>query len=357
MRGGTRSGTAPGQRLRAAHRPRLGPSRSPAVPAPLPCSPLTPIGMLGFLQPGTIPPRCHRGSSARPGTSALAARGESAVPPPAPGTAQAAALPLLCSAAGGAPRNKDFRRRRRGDPGLSPPHPRSLPAPAGLARPRPPPAPEPILGVPAAHGPARRTSRCHRRPPPRVSCPAHPTPPPPPCAQRPPPLPCASPRRPGQRTKPTRRSAARRHRSAPLSPHRTTRCSPSPPAPRNLRTLLLAHPSKLSLPARLCCSAPRHLGHRRPGTSSARGSAAAPRAQTLLRCPPRTAPCPGRAFLASRGAPQEEEPLPSGHSWPPAERCAKNNPRDDNIRKCIYFPLIDFTWFNPRKREVESPLP
>lgn len=29
----------------------------------------------------------------------------------------------------------------------------------------------------------------------------------------------------------------------------------------------------------------------------------------------------------------------------------------NNIRKCIYFPLIDFTWFSPGKREVESPLP
>lgn len=317
--GGTRSGKAPGQRLCPAHRRRLWPSRSPAVPAPLPCSLLTPVGMLGFLQPGTIPPRCHRGASARPGTSGPAACGGSAVPPPAPGTAPAAALPLLCSTASEAPRNKDFRRRRRGDPGLSPPRPRTLPAPAGLARPRPPPPPKPR---PRCAGRARPCP-AHvalppppRRPPPRVSCPAHPTPPPPPLRSAPASR-CLAPRL------AARAGAQRPHAAQPpagTAPRRSahtepTRCAPSPPVPRNLRTLLLAHPSKLPLGTRLCCSAPAA-----PRASPPRHQLRSwlcrcrPAAQPSLRCPPRPVPCPGRAFLASRGAPQEEEPLPSGHS-------------------------------------------
>lgn len=100
------------------------------------------------------------------------------------------------------------------------------PLPAPAPSPRPPAWP----GVPAAHAPAPAHVALPpppRHPPPRVSCPADPTPP----------LPCASPRRPAPLTKPARRSAARRHRSAPLSHTVPVRWSPSPPLPRNLRTL------------------------------------------------------------------------------------------------------------------------
>ncbi|XP_037982850.1 formin-like protein 3 [Motacilla alba alba] len=277
--------------------------------------------MLGFLQPGTIPPRCHRGASARPGTSALAARGGSAVPPPAPGTAPAAALPLLCSTAGEAPRNKDFRRRRRGDPGLSPPRPRTLPAPAGLARPRPPPPPEPRLQCAGLHAPAPAHVALPpppRHPPPRVSRSAHPTPPPPPAPRSPAAaLRLAPPPRPAHK--------ARTPLRCPPAPLRAALPAPRPhaaPPPRlslatSARCSSRIHPSCLSAHGSAAVP-PRHLGHPPPCPCAparrmaqplpARGTDAAPLP------PAHRAAVPGRAFLASRGAPQEEEPLPSGHS-------------------------------------------
>lgn len=148
-REGRAGGTRSGQRPCTAHRRRLRPSRSPAVHAPLPCSPLTPVRMLGFLQPGTVPSRGPPGAT---GTR-LSGRGRAVWRP----RRERGATASTRDSAGSGAAAPLFHHRRRGpaEQRLPPPAarrprpfpspPPHLPAPAGLALPRPPPPPEPRL--------------------------------------------------------------------------------------------------------------------------------------------------------------------------------------------------------------------
>lgn len=320
--GETLSGTASGQRLCSAHRRRLRPSRSPAVPAPLPCSPFTPVRMLGFLQPGTVASRGPPGA-----TGARLPDWGRAVWRPAAGA--------RCLR-----QHQGQRRQQRCRSFVPPPaRPRGTKTSAAVgagtpASPLPAPAPSPHSPAWPGHGRRLHRSRVSGVSAAHAPAPAHVAPPPPPRH----PSPCKLPRTPSAAAPHAPRSPAAALRLAPppRPAHKARtplrRCPPaplcaalptpcpyaapsSPPLRRNLRTFLFAHPSCFSAHGSAAVP-PRPLGHPPPRAPTlhmalplpARGTDAAPLP------PAHRAAAPRRAFSASRGAPQEEEPLPSGHS-------------------------------------------
>ncbi|XP_053913837.1 uncharacterized protein LOC128851150 [Cuculus canorus] len=291
-------GTPSRQRLSTAGRQRSRPSRFPALTARLPWLPCIPlrfssIGMLVFLLPGMLPvppgcacpargrwPRRERYASASTMDSAGSGLGPARLPP-------GPAAPL-------------FRRRRGSEEQRLPPAGGTWPLPSppppdvsstGLASPVPrprmhmPPAPVALPPLSAA-------------PP----FPAHPAPRSYAAALRLslPPGPAHGAR--AAAPLPLRYRSVPRSRAAPLCllpvqlPHAPLRASTLP-----LRTWL-------------CCSAPSSP-QSPPPAHQRRVWLFGAAAQTLLRCPPRAAPLPRSPHSsASREAPQEEEPLPSGHS-------------------------------------------